>query len=116
MAVEATGMRLGDSKFFNLFALIASTSNADRDRHEWQVGEVAWTRERTSFTGPRYALQVDVHILHRPGRRGWTLIVARETWWASDRRKPFRDGRWVHVCRGARADVEKWFIEQEAVL
>ena len=116
MAAEATGMRLGDSKFFNLFSLIASTSNPDRDRDEWQAGEVAWKRERTSFKGPQYSLQMEVHTLNRAGKRGWTLIVARETWWASDRRKAFRDGHWVHVCRGARKDVEKWFSEREALL
>ena len=109
-------MRLGDSRFFNLFSLIASTSNADRDRDAWRAGDVAWTRERTSFKGPQYALQMEVHTLDRVDKRGWTLIVARETWWASDGRKAFRDGQWVHLCRSARRDVEKWFSEQEAFL
>ncbi len=108
-------MRLGDTKFFNLFALIASTANPDRSCHAWQVGPVSWSRQRSSFNGPRYAFQMDVHTLRCSGRQGWCLIVGRETWWEEGRKDPFRNGQWVHVSQGRRKDVEKWFSEQEAL-
>ena len=109
-------MRLGDTKFFNLFALVVTTSNPDRTRDEWQVGQVSWTRERTSLRGPRYSFQMEVHTLHCAGRHGWTLLVAHETWWARERQDPFRNGQWVHLSAGTRKDVEKWFAEREAAL
>jgi hypothetical protein len=56
-------MWLGDTKFFNLFALIAASTNPDRTRKD-----------------------------------------------------AFRNGRWVHLVKGARADVFKWFAEQEGSL
>ena len=108
-------MRLGDAKFFNLFALLASTSNPARaDR--WQVDEVNWSRERTSQRAALHAFQIDLHILRHVRRKPWTLLVARETWWEGNAREPFRDGRWVHLSEGARADVIKWFSAREAAL
>jgi hypothetical protein len=108
-------MRLGDSKFFNLFALLASTSNPARaDR--WQIDEVSWTRERTSHRAPRHSFQIEVHLLNRKGRYPWTLMVARETWWEGGASQPFRDGRWVHILEGTRPDIIKWFSAREAAL
>ena len=108
-------MRLGDTKFFNLFALVASAGNPARaDR--WQSDDVSWARERTSHRAALHSFQIDLHILHHEGRRSWTLMVARETWWEGGAREPFRDGRWVHLSNGARADVIKWFSAREAAL
>ena len=109
-------MRLGDTKFFNLFALLASTSNPDRTRDRWEVSGVTWTRERTTRAGPDYFFQIEVHILRHSGRRGWTLIAGHETWRDGAHKDAFRNGRWVHLVKGARADVLKWFAEQEREL
>jgi hypothetical protein len=109
-------MRLGDTKFFNLFFLLAGTTNPDRTRNAWQVGSIDWARERTTLTGPNFSLQIEVHTLHRPGRRGWTLLAGHETWWDGARKDPFRNGRWVHLSKGSRTDVLAWFAEQEKEL
>jgi len=109
-------MRLGDTKFFNLFALIAASTNADRTRDVWQVGPVAWTRQRTTHNGPDYSFQVEVHTLRHAGRRGWTLLAGHESWWDRAGKDAFRNGRWVHLAKGARADVLKWLAEQEGSL
>jgi hypothetical protein len=108
-------MRLGDTKFFNLFALLAVGTNADRS-DQWQTGQVAWTRERASYKGPLYSFQIEVHTLRNAGRRGWTLLTGHETWWDREHKDPFKNGRWVHLAKGARADVLKWFAEQEKAL
>jgi hypothetical protein len=108
-------MRLGDTKFFNLFALIASSSNPSRADH-WEADEVSWTRERSSHRAALHSFQVELHILQRKGRRPWTLMVARETWWEGGAHEPFRDGRWVRLSQGERIDVLKWFSAREAAL
>ena len=109
-------MRLGDTKFFNLFALLAASTNPDRTRDQWQIGQVAWTRERTAHNGPDYSFQIEVHTLRHAGRRGWMLLAGHETWWDREHKDAFRNGRWVHLAKGARGDVLKWFAEQEEAL
>jgi hypothetical protein len=109
-------MRLGDTKFFNLFALLAVSTNVDRSSDQWQVGQVAWTRERSSYKGPLYSYQIEVHTLRHAGRRGWTLLTGHENWWDREHKDAFKNGRWVHLAKGARADVLKWFAEQEKAL
>ena len=108
-------MRLGDTKFFNLFALVAASSNPGR-ADCWQADDVSWTRERCSHKGPQYAFQIELHTLRYSGRHPWTLLAARETWWDGTKRDAFRDGRWVHLTEGARSDVIKWFSARETAL
>jgi len=109
-------MRLGDNRFFNLFALVAASTNADRTRDDWVVDRVHWIRERVSHGGPHWALRIEIYTLHREGRAGWTLLVGRETWWQGGRTDAFRNGHWVHLSRGARGDVLKWFEAREREL
>lgn len=109
-------MRLGDTSFFNLFALVTSATNPDRTRDAWDVDHVHWTRERTSHRGAHYAFQMELHTLSHDGKRGWTLLMGHETWWAGNKPDAFRNGRWVHVVKGSRADVLKWFARREAEL
>jgi len=109
-------MRLGDTKFFNLFALIAAASNPDRTRDLWDIDHVTWRRERTSHRGPDCSFQIELHTLIHDGRHGWTLLLGHETFWMPDRTDAFRNGRWVHLVKGARSDVIKWFEKQEREL
>lgn len=108
-------MRLGDTRFFNLLALIAASSNPGRADH-WQSDQVNWTRERLSHKGPRFECQIELLTLRHAGRRGWTLLAGHETWWDGKKRDPFRNGRWVHLTEGTRRDVLKWFAAREADL
>lgn len=39
--------------------------------------------------------------------------MGHETWWAAGKADAFRNGRWVHLAKGARADVLKWFAKRE---
>jgi hypothetical protein len=109
-------MRLGDTSFFNLFAMVASATNPDRTCDAWDVDHVHWTRERTSHRGPSYHFQIELHTLRHEGKRGWTLLMGHETWWAAGKTDAFRNGRWVHVSGGARSDILKWFARREAEL
>ena len=109
-------MRLGDTAFFNLFAMLTAASNPGRTCDRWEVDGVTWTRERTRHNGPAYAFQIELHTLAHDGRRGWTLLLGHETWWEAGKRDAFRNGRWAHISKGARADVLKWFAKREAEL
>jgi hypothetical protein len=110
---RTAGMKLGDTKFFNLFALVAASTNSDRTRDRWRVGSVEWTRERTTHRSPDYSFHTEIHVLRQPGNRGWTLMLGHETWWDGDNAKPFRNGKWVHFVKGDRTAALKWFAEQE---
>ncbi|HVV65425.1 MAG TPA: hypothetical protein VHC42_08135 [Rhizomicrobium sp.] len=109
-------MRLGDNRFFNLFALVASATGGDRARDAWTVEGVDWTRERLSRRSAACAFQIEVFELARAGRGGWRLLVGHETWWDADHPDAFRNGRWAHVARGARSDVIEWFLAREREL
>jgi len=109
-------MRLGDSKFFNLFALVAAHTNPGGKRDAWQIGPVTWTKEHTDHKGARYSFRIETNILQRPGVRGWTLLACREFWWDGEHSDAFRSGFWVHLSRGSRIDVLRWFGEQEQTL
>jgi hypothetical protein len=104
-------LRLGDANFFNVFALIARSSNPDR-AEQWQADGVRWVRERLSRTGPGYSTQIEVHTLCRDGSAAWTLLTAQEIWWDQGRRDAFRRARWVHLVKGSRSEVIKWFNAQ----
>jgi len=101
-------MRLGDTSFFNLFALVASTSNPAR-ASRWQVAGVTWTRRVSRHAEADFTVQLDIHTLQQGGRHGWTLLSVQESWWDGARRDPFRNGRWVHLTDGRRTDVLRWF-------
>jgi hypothetical protein len=109
-------MRLGDTNFLNTFALVASHSNSDRRRHQWQADGVSWTRERASRQGPGYCAQIETFTLSHAGKTGWMLLCVHETWWDENQRKAFRNLRWVHLLGGKRADVLKWFSARQAAL
>ena len=109
-------MRLGDTRFFNLFARLAAASNADRDCDDWQVGDVHWRRARHVHWGADASFQMELYTLACTRRPAWTLLLGHEMWWAGDRSKTIRNGRWIHISKGTRQDILRWFGEQEKAL
>ena len=109
-------MRLGDRNFFNVFALIAGSADPHKTRHQWQADGVSWTRERMARQGPTYSVQAEIFTLSHGGKSGWTLLLVHETWWDENKRKTFRNARWVHLVSGMRADVVKWFSARQAAI
>jgi hypothetical protein len=109
-------VRLGDTNFFNVFSLVAATTNPDRRCDAWTVGHVRWTRERTTHKGPTYTFQIELHTLTHDGRHGWTLLLGHEIWWEAGAKDAFRNGRWAHLVKGSRTDVIKWFAAREEEL
>ncbi len=73
-------------------------------------------RERHSFTGPKHGLTIEIITLTRSGRRGWSLMVTKEYWWAGAESKAFKNLRWARALGGQRSDLFAWLRAQEAAL
>lgn len=101
-------MQLGNTDFFNLFARVVSSTNANRDCDEWQVDGVNWRRERHACWAPT-SYQMEVHTLVHRTKPAWVFLFVRETWWSINRDKTIRDARWTHVATGSRRDIVRWF-------
>jgi hypothetical protein len=103
--------------FFRLFDMLLSTTNAGFKHSQWTWNGVDFSRERHSFTGPRHSLSVEIFMLTREGRHGWTLMVTKECWWAGDdNNKVLRSPRWARSLAGRRSDIIAWLKEQETAI
>lgn len=100
--------------FFRLFDLLLSLTNPGLKRSHWTHDGVEFERERHSVTGPRHGLAIEIFTLTRAGRRGWSLMVIKEYWWAGDESKALRYLRWARPTSGQRSDILAWLRTQEA--
>jgi len=106
----------GDPSFFRLFDLLTSLTNRGLKRSHWTHDGVEFERERHSVTGPRHGLAIEIFTLRCSGRRGWSLIVIKEYWWAGEESKALKNLRWARPIRGQRSDILSWLRTQEAKL
>jgi hypothetical protein len=102
--------------FFRLFDLLVSLTNPGLKRSHWMHDGVEFERERHSVMGPRHGLAIEIFTLTRPGRRGWTLMVTKEYWWAGEKSKALKSLRWARPTSGQRGDILSWLRAQEAKL
>jgi hypothetical protein len=107
---------LARPSFFRLFDLLLGTTNPGLRLSQWTHDGVEFERERHSFTGPRHGLAIEIFILTRAGRRGWSLMVTKEYWWAGAESKAFKNTRWARPLSGQRGDLFSWLEQQEAAL
>ena len=104
---------LARPSFFRLFDLLQARSNPGLKLTRWTHDDVEFERERHSFAGATYGLVTEIVILRRTGRRGWTLMVTNQHWWAGRDGKPFKRMRWARPLSGHRPDLIAWLREQE---
>jgi hypothetical protein len=107
---------LASPSFFRLFDLLLSTSNPDLKHLRWTHDGVEFERARHSTMGPKHSLAIEIFTLTRAGRRGWTLMVVKEYWWAGEQSKALKNVRWARATSGQRGDILQWFRTQEAAL
>jgi hypothetical protein len=107
---------LARPSFFRMFDLMLATTNPGLKLMRWTHDGVELERERHSFTSARHGLIIEIVTLSRAGRRGWSLMVAKEYWWAGAGGKPFRNTRWARPLSGQRADLMAWLRAQEKLL
>lgn len=103
----------GDPSFFRLFDLLMSLTNKGLKRSHWAHDGVEFERSRHSFTGPKQGLAIEITTLTRPGRRGWSLMVVKEYWWAGEESKALKNLRWARPTSGQRSDILSWLRIQE---
>ncbi len=75
---------------------------------------VDFERERHSVMGPKHGLAIEIFTLRHPGRRGRSLMVTKEYWWAGEESKALKNLRWARPVSGQRADILSWLRVQEA--
>lgn len=100
--------------FFRLFDLLVSLTNRGLKRSHWTHDGVEFKRERHSVMGPRHGLAIEIFTLTRTGRRGWSLMVVKEYWWAGEESKALKNLRWARPLGGQRADILSWLRAQDA--
>jgi len=106
----------GDPSFFRLFDLLISLTNPALKRQHWTHDGVQFERERHSVTGPKHGLAIEIFTLARSGRRGWSLMVIKEYWWAGEQSKALKNLRWARPIQGQRSDILSWLRAQEAMI
>lgn len=104
----------GDPSFFRLFDLLTGLTNPGLKRPHWTHDGVEFERERHSVLGPRHGFVIEITTLTRPGRRGWSLMVIKEYWWAGEESKALKNLRWARPTSGLRGDILAWLRAQEA--
>jgi hypothetical protein len=107
---------LGDPSFFRLFDLLVGATNRGLKRSYWTHDGVEFERDRHSASGPKHGLTIDIFTLTRPGRRGWSLIVIKEYWWAGAENKPVKSLRWARLISGQRGDALSWLRAQDTMV
>jgi len=104
---------LASRSFFHTFDLLLAAANPSLTLSSWSQDGVACARERHSFAGGTHSFAVEVVIMTRPGREGWTLMVVKEFWWAGNRDKELRSTRWAQLLSGRRGDAIGWMRKQQ---
>jgi hypothetical protein len=107
---------LAHPSFFRAFDLLLSTTNPGLKQARWMHDDVEFERERHSFASPKHDLTIEIFTLTRAGRRGWSLMVTKEYWWAGPQSKPFKNLRWARPLSGQRNDMLSWMRAQDAAL
>lgn len=104
---------LSGNSFFRLFDMLTATSNPGLKLDRWAVDDVRIERERHSFSGRTHCFAIDVFMLSRPGRRSWTLMVAKEFWWDGGHKRAIKMQGWSRSIDGSRREIMAWVRGQE---
>lgn len=107
---------LAQPSFFRVFDLLLGATNPGLKLSAWMRDDVAWERERHSFTGPKHGLSIEIITLTRPGRHGWSIMIVKEYWWIGKESKAVKSTRWAKPIEGTRNDIMNWFRAQEGAL
>lgn len=68
------------------------------------------------MTGSKHGFAIDIVTLTCEGRRGWSLIVSKEYWWAGEQSKAIKTLHWARQLSGQRGDILAWLRNQNSGL
>jgi hypothetical protein len=105
---------VNDRNFFNYWQILYRATCANPNQTHWRVGDVDWRKERHSFSGPDYAVILEVHCLRYVARDSgsWTLMVAVEHWWDGNG-ESLKDTIWARVINGNPRTIVGWLQRHE---
>src|ERR1700691_1737654 len=107
---------LAQPSFFRVFDLLLGTTNPGLKLSSWTYEGLAWERERHSFTGATHGQTIEIVTVTKAGKRGWSVMIVKEYWWAGKESKALKSLRWAKPIEGQRSDIMNWFRGQEATL
>jgi hypothetical protein len=102
--------------FYRTFDLLLAAVKPGANSAFWTYGGVAWVRDRYSISGRTHGIIIEIFTLTHSGRRGWSVMVTKENWWAGAEREAIRTSRWARPTIGRRSDIMDWFQDQEMEL
>ncbi|MGH7013625.1 MAG: hypothetical protein ACREEL_05625 [Stellaceae bacterium] len=102
--------RVNDRNFLNRWQILHQASCPGLHATSWRVGDVAWRKNRLSFTGPDCAVTLELHHLDRTSAR-WALLVVVEHWW-DGKNEPIKATTWARVLTGSPKAVIAWLRAQ----
>ena len=102
--------------FFRTFELLMGVTNPGVKLTQWLFDGVEWVCDRYSVTGQPHGFAIEIVTLTRPGRRGWSLMVTKEHWWAGTRTEAIKSLHWARAVSGQQKDIIDWFRTHEAAL
>lgn len=100
---------LADVSFFRAFDALLAETNPGMNAAAWQVDDVRCTHERHSFSGREHRFAIEVVTVANTGRRGWTLMVVKEYWWARGSGQAVKVLRWARPIAGSSGAIVAWF-------
>jgi hypothetical protein len=105
---------VNDRNFFNAWHILQRATCPGATEMNWNVGDVAWQKERHSFSGGRYSVSLEIHLLRRAGRapQAWQLMVVIEYWWNGEH-EMIKNSTWGRVLSGNAKSVLAWLRAQE---
>ena len=107
---------LAHPSFFRVFDSLLGATNPSLKLASWTHDGVSWERERHSFSGSKHGLTIEIVKLTRTGKRGWSVMIVKEYWWAGNESEPLKSLRWAKAVAGQRNDILVWFRTQETLL
>jgi hypothetical protein len=101
------------ASFFRVFELLLNSTNPGLKQRRWTIDGVECEYERHSFNGPRHGFAIEIFTLTREGKRGWSLMIVKEFWYAGKEYDAGRMPHWAKLTSGRREDVFAWLRNQE---
>ena len=106
---------LASASLFRAFELYVRPKDFAALDTGWSQDGVDWRRIRHAYKGSDYGYSIDVFKGVKAGRRGWAMMIVRESWSVGLKDDAARSTQWAHMIAGNRADALAWFKAQEAI-
>lgn len=101
-----------DNAFFLLFEGILRNDRPKDEPGRWEVSGVSWQYERHSYESADYGFVVETYEITSV-RKGWSLLVVKENWWAGRHGENIRTARWAKPLHGNRTEILTWLKSRQ---